>query len=373
MINIMKKKNYPISQPSITELEIEYVNKAVKSGWVSSLGKYIIDFEKEFAAFCGVQYALATNNGTTAIHLVLASLGIGDGDEVIVPDLTFVATANGVSYTSAKPIIVDIEANNLCIDPEQIRKAITSKTKAIMPVHIYGHPADMDSINAIAKEFGLYVIEDAAEAHGALYKGKKVGGLSDCGVFSFYGNKIITTGEGGMLTTNSKELYDRAKFLRDHAMSPTKRYWHPEIGYNYRITNLQAALGLAQLHRIEEILSHRKHLIKWYKKYLNTSSSVRLNFESEWAQSSYWLICVEIDALDRAKREILMDKLREEGVDTRPYFYAITDMPMYQSIFKNPVSKSKSEIGLNLPTYFDLDETDVEKICKIINSNIDNL
>jgi len=250
-------KFIPIAEPSITQKEISYVTDAVKSGWVSSLGYYIFEFEKKFAEFIGTKYALTTSNGTTALHLTLASLGIKEGDEVIIPDLTFVATANAVAYTGAKPIIVDVEEDIWCIDPDSIRKSITPKTKAIIPVHLYGHSADMDEIIKISNEYGLHVIEDAAEAHGAEYKGKKVGSLGKCGVFSFYGNKIITTGEGGMITTDDEKLYERAKFLRDHAMNKEKRYWHSEIGFNYRITNLQAALGLAQLERIEEFLDKR--------------------------------------------------------------------------------------------------------------------
>ncbi len=214
--NIMTKF-IPVSEPSITEREIQYVMDAVRSGWVSSLGEYIDKFEQKFAEFVGTRYAVAVCNGTVALHLALVSLGIKEGDEVIVPDLTFIATANAVVYAGAKPVFADIDPKIWCIDPEDVKKKITKRTKAIIPVHIYGHPADMDEINNIAREYDLYVIEDAAEAHGAEYKGKKVGSLGDIGIFSFYGNKIITTGEGGMLTMNDEKLCERAKFLRDHA------------------------------------------------------------------------------------------------------------------------------------------------------------
>lgn len=229
---VVKHNFIPISEPSITKKEIKYVNDAIKSGWVSSLGPYIDKFEKKFAWYIGTRYALTTLSGTTTLHLALASLGIGNGDEVIIPDLTFIATANAVTYTGAKPIMVDIEKDTWCIDPNAIKKAITAKTKAVMPVHLYGNPANMDEISEICEEYNLYVIEDAAEAHGAEYKGEKVGSLGDCGVFSFYGNKIITTGEGGIITTNSENIYDKAIFLRDHAMSKEKRYWHTEVGFN---------------------------------------------------------------------------------------------------------------------------------------------
>ncbi len=366
-------KFYPISQPTITELEIKYVNDAITSGWVSSLGYYIEEFEKEFAKFCGVKYAVLTNNGTTGLHLALEAIGIKKDDEVIIPDLTFIATANAVAYIGAKPVMVDIDPENLCINPSKIEAAITEKTKAIIPVHLYGHPANMDEINTIAKKYNLFVIEDAAEAHGAKYKNKVVGGLSDCGVFSFYGNKIITTGEGGALTTNNFDLYEKAKYLRDHAMSKTKRYWHTEVGYNYRMTNLQAALGLAQLKRINDIITNRINVFNWYKKYLITNENIRLNQISTWAESVHWLVCLEIDSFDFEIRESFMKALKNKGVDSRPYFYPVSSMPMYDKYNENQITYKKSIIGLNLPTYYDLTENDVNEICKIINVELKNL
>jgi perosamine synthetase len=366
-------KFYPISQPTITELETKYVNDAIISGWVSSLGFYIEELEKEFAKFCGVKYAVLTNNGTTGLHLALETLGIKSGDEVIIPDLTFIATANAVAYIGAKPVMVDIDPKTLCLDPSKIESAITDKTKAIIPVHLYGHPANMDEINEIAKKHNLLVIEDAAEAHGAKYKDRVVGGLADCGVFSFYGNKIITTGEGGAITTNNFNTYERAKFLRDHAMSKSKRYFHTEIGYNYRMTNLQAALGLAQLKRIDEIISSRINIFNNYKKYINTSETVRLNYNASWAESVHWLVCLEVDHLDFDKREIFMKNLKEKGIDTRPYFYPVSSMPMYQKTFENEVTYKKSRIGINIPTYFGLTEDDIEIISQIINIEIKNI
>ncbi len=366
-------KFFPISQPTITELEIKYVNDAITSGWVSSLGYYIEELEKEFAKFCGVKYTVLTNNGTTGLHLALEALGIKKDDEIIIPDLTFIATANAVSYIGAKPIMVDIDANTLCIDASKIEAAITNKTRAIIPVHLYGHPANMDEINTIAKKNNLFVIEDAAEAHGAKYKDKIVGGLSDCGVFSFYGNKIITTGEGGAITTNNVEIYEKAKFLRDHAMSKTKRYWHTEVGYNYRMTNLQAALGLAQLNRIDEIIDSRVSIFNWYKKYIKTNESVRLNYTAPWAKSVNWLVCLEVDNLNFELRETLMKNLKEQGIDSRPYFYPVSAMPMYNRKFQNDVSYNKSIIGINIPTFFGLQEQDIQTISEIINNEIINL
>ncbi len=365
-------KFIPVSEPSITQKEIDYVTNAVKSGWVSSLGHYINEFEKKFAEFIGTKYALTTSNGTTALHLALASLGIKSEDEVIIPDLTFVATANAVTYTGAKPVMLDVEADTWCIDPESIKRAIRKKTKAIIPVHLYGHSADMDEINKIAKEYGLYVIEDAAEAHGAEYKGEKVGSLSDCGVFSFYGNKIITTGEGGMITTDSKELCEKAKYLRDHAMSKEKRYWHTEIGYNYRITNLQAALGVAQLERIDELIAKKRKIFKWYKNLLSDLEGIKLNPEMEWAKNVFWMICIVLEGDYGITRDELMRKLKEKGVDTRPFFYPISQMPMYSSGRVNTTAYEVSKRGMNLPSGVNLKRKEVQYICETLKTILRN-
>lgn len=353
----------PISRPSIGDSELVYVSDAVRSGWVSSLGPYIDVLEKRFAAFCGTKYALTVSNGTTALHLALLAAGIKSGDEVIVPDLTFVATANAVSYIGAQPILVDIDSETLCIAPDAIERAITSRTRAIIPVHLYGHPADMDSINDIAKRHGLIVIEDAAEAHGAEYRGRRVGGLGLCGVFSFYGNKVITTGEGGMITTDDEALFHTAKRLRDHAMSPTRRYWHEEVGYNYRMTNLQAALGVAQLERIDGFLAKRREIIGWYRNCLGQHPQLRLNRNAVWARNAYWMICVEVEGMTDMRRQKLMTALRNRNVDSRPYFYPLSDMPMYPDA-DTPITHRYSHAGMNLPSYFDLTKQDVEFICK---------
>jgi perosamine synthetase len=353
----------PISQPSITDKEIKYVTDAIKSGWVSSLGKYIDKFEEKFAKYCNTKYAVATSNGTTALHLTLVSLGITENDEVIVPDFTFVATASAVRYIGAKVVTVDIEEDTLCICPKAIKKAITSKTKAIIPVHIYGHPANMEEINKIAKKHNLFVIEDSAEAHGAEIGGKKVGSLSDAGIFSFYGNKIITSGEGGMITTNNKILYEKLKYLRDHAMSKDKRYWHTEVGYNYRMTNLQAALGVAQFERIDEILSKKKEIFKWYQEELKDIENIKLNFQKDNYTNVYWMICIEIIDYDEQQRDDLLLKLKEKGIDGRPFFYPISDMPMYENV-NTEITHKIFQRGINLPSYFDITKENIIYICE---------
>ena len=355
----------PISQPSIGEKEIEYVLDAVKSGWVSSLGKYIDMFEKKFATYCGTKYALTTSNGTTALHLALISLGITAADEVIIPDLTFVATGSAVKYIGAKVVTVDIDEDTLCISPEGIEKAITSKTKAIIPVHLYGHPANMDQINKIANKYNLFVVEDAAEAHGAEVNGKKVGSLSDAGVFSFYGNKIITTGEGGMITTNNEDLYKKMGYLRDHAMSKEKRYWHTDVGFNYRMTNLQAALGVAQFERIEELLAKKKKIFGWYQDGLEYVKNVKLNHQAPWTKNVYWMVCLEIEKYTEMQRDEFIHKLKVRDIDSRPYFYPVSDMPMYDEA-NTPITHKVYQKGLNLPSYFDITKDEVEYVCKTI-------
>jgi len=353
----------PISQPSITQKEIDYVTDAVKSGWVSSLGEYVEKFEKMFSEYCDTKYSLTTSNGTVALHLTLAALGIKQEDEVIVPNFTFIATANSVKYLGGKVITADIDEETYCISPKAIEKAITSKTKAIIPVHLYGHPANMAEINKIAKENNVFVIEDAAEAHGADINGKKVGGLGDAGIFSLYGNKIITSGEGGIITTNNHALYEKMKYLRDQSMSLEKRYWHTEIGFNYRMTNLQAALAVAQLERIDEMLDKRIEIFSWYHKYLNNINGIKLNPKSENYKNVYWMICVELLNLSEIERDNIMVTLNDKHIDSRPYFYPISEMPMYTTV-NAPVTKLISERGINLPCYFDITKEQVVYICK---------
>jgi perosamine synthetase len=362
----MSKPFIPISQPLIGPREKELVLEALDSGWVSSIGKYIDEFEQKFAAYCGTKYALTVSNGTTGLHLALAALGIGPGDEVIVPDLTFVATANAVAYTGATAVLADVDPDTLCLALGSVKSLITPKTKAIMPVHLYGHPADMDALNEIADSHGITVIEDAAEAHGAEYKGRRVGGLAKCAVFSFYGNKVITTGEGGMITTNDAELYQRARRLRDHAMSPQKRYFHEERGFNYRITNLQAALGVAQLERIDDFLERRTEIMNWYHAEIPATDQVRLNRVKNWAKSAFWMVCLEVDWFDEKRRDRFMQALKARGIDSRPYFCTLSSMPMYHQAAL-PVAARKAEIGLNLPSFYELTKQDVRRIGSDVN------
>ena len=355
----------PISKPSLGLKEKQYLNEAIDSGWISSKGKFIEEFEKEFANYCGTKYAITTCNGTTALHLALLALNIKDGDEVIIPDLTFVATANSILFQNAKPIIVDVLHDSLCINPSLIESKISSRTKAIMPVHLYGHPADMKNINEIAKKYNLFVIEDAAEAHGAEFEGKKVGSIGDIGVFSLFGNKIITSGEGGVITTNSFEIANRIKFLRDHGMSPIKKYWHTELAYNYRMTNLQAAIALAQLERIDDIILKKKLIFDWYKEFLSDFKEIKLNYSSNNVSNVYWMITMQFDAFTENTRNEFIKKLEDAGIESRPFFYPISDMP-YFTKSDTIITHEKYKIGINLPTFYEITKNEVEYVCSTI-------
>jgi perosamine synthetase len=356
----------PISQPSITQKEIDYVTDAVSSTWISSLGKYIDRFEAEFADFCQSRYAICVSNGTVAIQLALAAYDIGAGDEVIMPNLSFIATANATLHSGAKPVFADIDPENLCIDPKKIEALITPNTKAIMPVHLYGHPAQMDAILEIANKHNLLVIEDAAEAHGATVNGKRVGSWGNCATFSFYGNKNLTTGEGGMITTDDEDFYNRCRYLRDHAMSKEKRYWHTAPGFNFRMTNIQAAIGCAQLERVSDFMEKRQLVFKWYKTYLGTIENVSLNRTNSWATNAYWLICLEKLDWSMADRDQFMVELKKHGIDNRPYFYPMSQMPYINEKVDTPFVDEIYKRGINLPTYFDLEEKQVKFICGVI-------
>ncbi len=359
----------PIAEPLFGAEEQLNIEEALRSGWISSKGRFIGEFEAKFAEYCGTRYGIATSNGTTALHLALAGLGIGEGDEVIVPTLTFIATANAVTYTGAKPVFVDSHPDYWCIDPHKIEEKITPRTKAIIPVHLYGHPCDMDFINAIARYYRLWVIEDAAEAHGAEYKGKKVGGLGDIACFSFYGNKIITTGEGGMCLTNDKELAQRMCILRDHGQRPGKKYWHDVIGFNYRMTNLQAAIGVAQVNKLDTLVKKKRQLAGWYKKALGSlldDGTLMLQSEMPWAKSSYWMFSVLLADGFGPGRDEAAARLYDKGIETRPVFYPIHVMPPYKNTGSYPVAEALSRRGLSLPCGFNIDEDEAGKICRHI-------
>lgn len=358
---------FPVAIPNLNGNEFKYLTDAFMSTWISSSGEYIVRFEEEFSKYSDCKYGVAVSNGTVALHLALVVLGIGEGDEVIVPDLTFAATINTVLHAGATPVIVDVEEDSWCIDPKAIERAITPKTKAIVPVHLYGQSCDMATIMEIAKQYNLKVIEDCAEAHGAMFDGKKVGSFGDIGCFSFYGNKVITTGEGGMCTTNNEELNSKIRVLRDHGMSKTKRYWHDVVGYNYRLTNLQAAIGVAQLERIDNIHTNRRQYENSYKEVLKDTKSFTFQKDLPNRQRITWLVSILLD--DSIDRDSYILKLKNHGIDARPFFYPLSDMEIYAKYCKEDtkISHKLSKIGLNLPTYETLKSADeIQKVLKDI-------
>jgi perosamine synthetase len=365
----MSLKFVPVAEPVMGARELELVTDCVTSGWISSLGKYIPAFEEQFSAYCGARYGVATSNGTTALHLALVTLGIGQGDEVLVPDLTFVATANAVVYTGATPVLVDCDAATWQMDAADLEARITPRAKAVIPVHLYGHPCDMDAINAVARRHHLWVIEDAAEAHGAKYRGKRVGALSDISAFSFYANKIITTGEGGMVLTNNKEWADKAASLRDHGMSKERRYYHPVIGYNYRMTNLQAAVGVAQMERIDEFIERKRQQAALYNKHLAGIPGITLPPEAEWAYNVYWMYSILVDDTHfGCDATALMAHLRLNSIDSRPFFVATHDLPPHARPDTYPVSTRLARQGINLPSAPNLDEATITRIADAVRS-----
>lgn len=361
----------PIAEPLFDETELNNVIEAVKSGWISSKGKFILEFEQSFARYCRTGYGVATSNGTTALHLALAALGIGKGDEVIVPTLTFISTANVVTFTGATPVFVDCHPEYWCLDPDKIEEKITPRTRAIIPVHLYGHPCDMDLINSIAQTHNLWVIEDAAEAHGAEYKGKKVGALSDIACFSFFGNKIITTGEGGICLTDGEELSARMRVLRDHGQNPSKRYWHDVIGFNYRMTNLQAAVGVAQIRKLDHFVERKRQIANWYAealKDLRISGALELPPEMEWAKNVYWMYTILFSKEFSVTRDEVATKLEEKSIETRPMFYPIHIMPPYRNGGSFPIAEGISRRGLTLPCGYNIKRRNVTEICDHITT-----
>jgi len=342
--------HFPAAMPSLRGNELKYLTDAFLSTRISSSGPYVDRFENEFSNYSDCKFGISSSNGSCALHLALEALEIGEGDEVIVPDLTFAATINAVINANATPVIVDVDEDSWCIDLKCIEKAITSKTKAIIPVHLYGQVCDMDGILNLAKKNNLKIIEDCAEAHGAKFKGKKVGSFGDIGCFSFYGNKVITTGEGGMCTTNNPKLNDKMRVMRDHGMSKDRRYWHEMIGFNYRLTNLQAAIGVAQLERIENIHKNRYNYEASYKEVMSSS---KFSFQKDLVNRDRIIWLVSLLVKNGIDRDQCVERLNELGIEARPFFYTLSEMEIYKKYCNKatPIAMKISRSGFSLPTY----------------------
>ena len=360
----------PVYQPSLSGNEKKYVNECLDSNWISSKGRFVSLFEQKFAHYTGMKYAATVSNGTVALHLALLALGIGAGDEVIVPTLTYIASVNAISYTGATPVFVDSLQDTWQMDPADVERKITPKTRALMAVHLYGHPCDMDPLVAIAQKHDLFLVEDCAEAFGALYKGKHVGCFGDISTYSFFGNKTITTGEGGMVVTNDDTLYDRAVHFKGQGLAKHREYWHDVVGYNYRMTNICAALGLAQLEQADDFISKKRKIAKLYKEGLE-GLPVTLHQEVGDVKHSYWMCSLLVE--DPSKRDPLRDALAKAGIETRPLFYPVHTMPMYsQKYQRHPVAENLGWRGMNLPSWPDLKRDQVDYICDKIKDFFGN-
>ncbi len=362
----------PVAIPDLSGNEEAYVTEAIRSSWISSTGPFIQRFEAEFSFLCSTQVAISVCNGTVALHLALLGLDVRPGDEVLVPSLTYIATANAVRYVGAEPVFVDVDPETWCLDPNMLEASITRRTKGIIAVHLYGHPADMDAINHIAAVHGLWVIEDAAEAHLAKYKCRTVGNLAKIATFSFYGNKIITCGEGGAVTTDDQQLIIRLKALRGQGMDPQRRYYFPITGYNFRLTNIACAMLCAQLERCEQIIERRKQIFSAYREQLANIQGIGFQPIASWADPAPWLFCITIDEKAYGcSRNDLIRLLGKEGIETRPFFMALHHLPPFreESLRRGenlPVTDELSRSGMNLPTYSQLSFDEIEYIVKNI-------
>ena len=360
------------AKPSITDREIEYVNDAIRHGWGEHCYDYLNRFETEFIAYQNSPYGLATSSCTGALHIALASIGLKALDEVIVPDITWIASISPIVQLGATPVFVDVERTSWCIDPKSVEASITPLTKAIIVVHVYGNLVDMAEIMRIAKKHNLPVIEDAAEALGSEYNGKKAGSIGDFGVFSFHGTKTMTTGEGGMLVSNNKALFDQASIIANHGRDPAvpKLFWCEQVGLKYKMSNLQAAIGVAQLERIDELVDNKRWIFEHYKEYLR-HADIRMNPEREGCKNSYWMPTIILPAsFTLEKRDAFIQAMLSKNIQVRPFFYPVSSFPMFSPVLDNKVSLSLYQRGINLPSYFDMDELDIEYVVSHLKEQI---
>lgn len=360
----------PLCIPEVKGDEWKYIKDCLDTNWVSSIGSYVNKFEENFEKYINTKKAIVTMNGTAALELALRTLGIGQGDEVIVSSLTFISPVNTIKYVGAEPVFVDVCRDTWVMDADKVEELITPKTKAILPVHIYGHPADMDKIMEIAKKHNLYVIEDATESLGSLYKGKATGTIGDIGCYSFNGNKLITTGAGGMLITNDEKLGERAKYLSTQTKTILENgaFYHEEIGYNFRMPNLIAAMGCAQLENIDEYISAKREHGKLYNNLLKDIKGITLPAENKGIVNVNWLYSIVVEDDYYFTRDELIIKLKENGVQSRPFFMAVHKMPPYRKCKHGDMSVTDElvEKGINLPSSVGLLDDDIKKICEII-------
>lgn len=366
----------PVSGPWITQKEIEYVTDAVSNAWYSKANMYNQKFEEKFAEYLGVRFAISLPSCTSAIHLSLLALGVGPEDEVVVPDVTWIASAAPITYVGAIPVFADIDPQSWCLSATSLEECITSRTKAILPVDLYGNVPDMDAIDRIAKSHGITVIEDAAEAIGSEYRGKKAGVFGDTGVFSFHGSKTLTTGEGGMLVTNREDIYRRALFLRDHGRLPgDKMFYNTEVAYKYKMSSMQAALGLAQLERIDELVNRKREIFKWYGEELSEVDVISLNHEEPGTKNTYWMVSAIVDEGLGIKKEDLMELMSGRKIDCRPFFHPLSSLPAYKDFPGSSIARERNKIsyqispyGINLPSGMNMTVEKVQYVCSALRA-----
>jgi perosamine synthetase len=370
----LKMERIPVSGPWVTEKEVAYATDAAANAWYENANMYNDRFERAFAEYLGVKYAISLPSCTSGIHLSLMAEGVKAGDEVIVPDITWIATAAPISYVGATPVFADIDEKTWCLSAESFASCITEKTRAVIPVDLYGNLPDMDAIREVAARHGIFVIEDSAEAVGSEFKGRKAGSLGDAGVFSFHGSKTLTTGEGGMLVTDRTEIYERALFLRDHGRPPgDKKFLNTEVACKYRMSSMQAAFGLGQLERIEKLVQRKRDIFSWYTRELSQVEEIILNYERGDVKNTYWMVTVILDdsiGLDKFK---VMELLSERGIDSRPFFHPLSSLPAYEGTLQAARAKKRNEVsyriaprGVNLPSGMNMTQDKVKYVCDVI-------
>ncbi len=365
-----------VAGPWITQKEIDYVRDAVANAWYANANIYNKRFQEAFAAYLGRRFAIPLPSCTSAIHLSLMALGVGPGDEVIVPELTWIATAAPITYVGAKPVFADVDPKTWCLSAESLERRISSRTKAVIPVDLYGGMPDMEEILRIARKHKIAVIEDAAEAIGSECKGHKAGSFGDTSVFSFHGSKTLTTGEGGMLLTDREDVYDRALFLADHGRSPgPKMFWNSEVAYKYKMSSMQAALGLAQLERVEDLVTQKRKIFGWYEQRLKTNELIVLNCEPAGYKNTYWMVTIVVAKELRLEKERLLSLLSARGINCRPFFYPLSSLPAYDHYEDSKTAASVNinayrvaPYGVNLPSGFDMTEEKADYICNALAS-----
>lgn len=365
------KMMIPVNEPLLTERETELVLDCLRTGWISSVGKYIEQFEDKWATYCNMKHGIAVSNGTAALQIAIDLTDIKPGDEVIMPTFTIISCAQAVTTRGGIPVLVDSNPHNWQMDVTQIEAKITSRTRVILVVHIYGHPVDMDYILAIAKKYKLMVIEDAAETHGAEYKSRKCGSMGDISVFSFYANKLITTGEGGMILTQRDDLAENARSLRNLCFKKSRRFLHDHLGYNFRMTNIQAALGVAQMERIEQIVERKRTIARIYNECLKNVAGIVLPKEEAWAKSVYWVYGIIIKEETGFNAATFSKLLANNGVDTRPFFLGMHEQPVFQrmGLFTDqrfPVAERLAMQGLYLPSGLSIKNSEIKQVCEVV-------